>query len=71
MFDELRTADQIVTVCGVTGEYDVVAVGRFRETAELNERVGELVTTEGVAEVTATVVLETVTDDPLSPLRHD
>jgi len=53
----------------VTGEYDVVAVGRFRDTAELNERVGELVTTEGVAEVTTAVVLDTVADDSLSPLR--
>jgi len=59
----LRAADQYVTVYEVTGEYDVVAVGRFRDTAELNERVGELVTTEGVAEVTTAVVLDTVADD--------
>ena len=71
VLDELRAADQYVTVYEVTGEYDVVAVGRFRDTAELNERVGELVTTEGVAEVTTAVVLDTVADDSLSPLRGD
>jgi len=71
VLNELRTAAQYVTVYEVTGEYDVVAVGRFRDTAELNERVGELVTTEGVAEVTTAVVLDTVADDSLSPLRGD
>ena len=70
VLDELRTAEQIVTVYEVTGEYDVFAVGLFRDTAELNERVGELVTTEGVAEVTTAVALDTVADDPLSPVRE-
>lgn len=71
VFAELEAADQIVTVYEVTGEYDVVAVGRFRDTAELNERVGELVTSEGVADVTTAVVLDTVVEDPLSPVRGD
>jgi DNA-binding Lrp family transcriptional regulator len=71
VLEELRAADQFVTVYEVTGEYDVVAVGRFRDTADLNERVGELVTTDGVADVTTAVVLDTVANDPLSPVRGD
>lgn len=68
---ELGAADQVITVYEVTGEYDVIAIGRFHDTAELNERVGELVTREGVTDVTTAVVLEAVADDPLSPVRND
>ena len=58
--ERLAEDDRLVTVYEVTGEYDVFAVGKFRDVAALNERIGDLLTSEGVRDLTTAVVRETV-----------
>ncbi len=69
--ERLAEDDRLITVYEVTGEHDVVAVGKFTDVSSLNERVGGLLTAAEVAELTTAVVRETVTEGEQFPLDVD
>lgn len=69
--ERLAADDRLITVYEVTGEYDVIAVGKFRDVSSLNERIGDLVTTEEVAGLTTAVVRETVVEGAQFPVGVD
>lgn len=56
----LAEDDRLTTVYQVAGDDDVFAVGKFRDVASLNERIGSLVTAPEVRDLTTDVVRETV-----------
>jgi DNA-binding Lrp family transcriptional regulator len=58
--EDLAATDRMVDVYEVTGSDDVVAIGRFTDTDELNAQIRELVTDEHVRTVTTNIVLDTV-----------
>jgi DNA-binding Lrp family transcriptional regulator len=54
--EELRARDRMMSVYEVTGDHDVVVVGKFTSTDELHDRVGELLTREAVDSVDVAIV---------------
>jgi len=64
--EELSDAGNMVGVYEVTGSQDVVAIGKFTDTASLNARIKELLVREEVESLTTNVALEVVAEnDPL------
>lgn len=58
--DTLREHDRMIDVYEVTGSTDVVAIGKFVDTDEMHDRLGELLTHPSVETVTVGVVRETI-----------
>lgn len=67
--DRLSDIDQFVTVHETTGDYDVVAIGKFRDTDEMNSHVKDLLEDDAVVETNTSVVLNTVDDNTQFPLE--
>jgi len=57
--EDLAATDRMVDVYEVTGSDDVVAIGRFTETDEMNARIRSLLDREDVRTLATNVVLET------------
>jgi DNA-binding Lrp family transcriptional regulator len=55
--DTLRAHKQMVSVYEVTGDYDVVAVGKFRDTDDMNALIKELLSDADINESNTSVVL--------------
>ncbi|MUV89750.1 winged helix-turn-helix transcriptional regulator [Halapricum sp. CBA1109] len=53
----------ITTVYEVTGDHDIVAVGKFTDTASMDERIKDLLTDDNVRSVSTSVVLNVVQED--------
>jgi DNA-binding Lrp family transcriptional regulator len=60
VLDRLREDPRFVAVYAVTGRDDVVAVGKFQDTDELNAAATELLTAEDVRTVDASVALDVI-----------
>ncbi|MFB6152312.1 MAG: winged helix-turn-helix transcriptional regulator [Haloarculaceae archaeon] len=68
---DLREADQMVGVYEVTGSDDVVAIGKFADSADLNAQIRELLTREHVRSASTDVVLDTVCEHDPPPVGPD
>ena len=60
--DRLREHDQMISVYEVTGDHDVVAVGKFRDTDDMNEKIKTLLADADIRESNTNVVLNTVSE---------
>lgn len=60
--DALREEKQMISVYEVTGDHDVIAVGKFRDTSGMNEQIKSLLTDENIKESSTSVVLNRVTE---------
>ena len=60
--DWLREHDQMISVYEVTGDHDVVAVGKFRDTDDMNEEIKTLLADADIRESNTNVVLNTVSE---------
>ena len=61
--DRLREVTGMTSVYEVTGDYDVIAVGKFRDTDDMNDRIKDLLADEEVRETNTSVVLNTVVEN--------
>ncbi|PSQ05842.1 AsnC family transcriptional regulator [Halobacteriales archaeon QS_6_71_20] len=61
--DRLRDQKQMVSVYEVTGDYDVIAVGKFRDTDRMNEGIKGLLADEDIRETNTSVVLNAVVEN--------
>lgn len=61
--DDLRERDRLISIYEVTGHYDVVAVGKFLDTDEMNAEIKSLLTTPEIEEATTSVVLSTIREN--------
>ena len=61
--DRLRDFQQMTNVYEVTGNYDVIAVGKFRDTDEMNNQIKALLTDPDINESNTSVVLNAVTEN--------
>jgi len=66
--DWLEELPTMVAVYEVTGDHDVVAVGKFRSTEDMNAQIKRLLTDEDVRSVSTSVVLETVCEHEQFPV---
>lgn len=59
---DLRGQKQMTSVYEVTGDYDVIAVGKFRDTDGMNDQIKELLTNANILESNTSVVLNAVVE---------
>jgi DNA-binding Lrp family transcriptional regulator len=64
----LRGAKQMVSVYEVTGDHDIIAIGKFRDTDDMNNQIKELLHDANVKESNTSVVLNTVSEHEQFPL---
>ncbi len=61
--ERLGGRSDLQAVYEVTGDHDIVAVGTFRDTDAMNDRIKDLLTDPAIRSVATSVVLNTVTPD--------
>jgi len=60
--DSLRSHKQMISVYEVTGDYDIIAVGKFTDTDGMNAQIKELLTDPEIKESNTSVVLNTASE---------
>lgn len=61
--DRLAELRGMVSVYEITGDHDIVAVGKFGDTDEMNERIKRILTDDDVRESNTSVVLNAVVEN--------
>ncbi|MFB6218338.1 MAG: HTH-type transcriptional regulator Lrp [Halobacteriaceae archaeon] len=61
--DRLRDHDQMVSVYEVTGDYDVIAVGKFTDTDDMNTLIKTLLSDADIRESNTSVVLNAAVEN--------
>jgi len=61
--DRLREQKQMISVYEVTGDYDVIAVGKFKDTDGMNDQIKRLLTDADIRESNTSVVLNAVVEN--------
>lgn len=69
--ERLRDQKQMATVYEVTGDYDVIAIGKFRDTDGMNAQIKELLTDADIRESNTSVVLNSVVENAQFDLDVD
>ncbi|WP_449405024.1 HTH-type transcriptional regulator Lrp [Halobellus limi] len=69
--ERLKGHKQMVTVYEVTGDYDVIAVGKFEDTDGMNDQIKELLTDTDIRESNTSVVLNAVVENAQFDLDVD
>ena len=60
--ESLRDHRQIHSVYEVTGGFDVIVIGKFRDTEDMNDQIKSLLNDSGISESNTSVVLNTVSE---------
>lgn len=60
LVEDLKEEDSFLNVYEVTGDFDVIATGKFRDTEEMNDTIKKLLNSPMVRETNTNVVLSTV-----------
>jgi DNA-binding Lrp family transcriptional regulator len=63
LVDDLREENALLNVYEVTGDFDVIAVGKFKGTEEMNSEIKDLLNSPMVMETNTNVVLSTVKEN--------
>jgi DNA-binding Lrp family transcriptional regulator len=69
--DRLTTQKQMISVYEVTGDYDVIAVGKFTDTDGMNDQIKALLTDADIRESNTSVVLNAVVENQQFELDID
>ena len=69
--ERLRDQKQMTTVYEVTGDYDVIAIGKFTDTDGMNAQIKELLTDDDIRESNTSVVLNPVVENAQFDLDVD
>jgi DNA-binding Lrp family transcriptional regulator len=69
--DRLQEQKQMISVYEVTGDYDVIAVGKFVDTDGMNEQIKTLLTDADIRESNTSVVLNSVVENKQFDLDVD
>ena len=59
----LQAHDQMVSVYEVTGDHDVIAIGKFEDTDGMNSQIKKILTDPEIKEANTSVVLNTVVEN--------
>lgn len=60
--DALRDEPQMMSVYETTGDYDIIAIGKFRDTADMNDQIKRILVDADVEESNTSVVLNAVSE---------
>ncbi len=69
--DRLRDQDQIISVYELTSDYDIIAVGKFKDTNGMNTQIKELLADIDIRESNTSVVLSAVKENEQFELDID
>jgi DNA-binding Lrp family transcriptional regulator len=69
--ETLSQQNQMISVYEVTGDYDVIAVGKFRDTDGMNDQIKSLITDTDIRESSTSVVLNRVSEHQQFDLDTD
>ncbi|MFC5368364.1 HTH-type transcriptional regulator Lrp [Salinirubrum litoreum] len=61
--DRLQDEKQMISVYEVTGDYDIIAIGKFKDTDGMNEQIKSLLTDADIRESNTSVVLNAVVEN--------
>lgn len=61
--DKLHDEKQIISVYETTGDYDIIAIGKFKDTTEMNDQIKEILSDVDVRESNTSVVLNNVKEN--------
>ena len=61
--DTLREHQQMTSVYEVTGDYDVIAIGKFKDTDGMNDQIKQLLTDPDIKASNTSVVLNAVSEN--------
>ncbi|WP_408957905.1 HTH-type transcriptional regulator Lrp [Natrinema sp. 74] len=60
--ETLQDHSQMISVYEVTGDYDVIAIGKFTDTDDMNEQIKSLITDPDINQSNTSIVLNTVSE---------
>jgi DNA-binding Lrp family transcriptional regulator len=69
--ERLEEHDQMLSVYEVTGDHDIIAVGKFKDTDEMNEGIKSLLVDPDIRESNTSVVLNAAVENRQFPLEID
>ncbi|MFU8868129.1 HTH-type transcriptional regulator Lrp [Natronococcus sp.] len=69
--ETLRDHQQMMSVYEVTGDYDIVAVGKFKDTDDMNDQIKALVTDPDIKQSNTSIVLNKVAENEQFELETD
>ncbi|MFC6975053.1 HTH-type transcriptional regulator Lrp [Halomicroarcula sp. GCM10025709] len=69
--ESMREQHNLLAVYEVTGSHDIVAIGKFQDTDEMNAYIKRLVTDEHVRSVSTAIVLNAVREHEQFPVDDD
>jgi DNA-binding Lrp family transcriptional regulator len=69
--ESLKDHKQMISVYEVTGDYDIIAVGKFTDTDGMNAQIKELLTDPEIKESNTSVVLNTASEHEQFDLELD
>ena len=69
--ERLRDQKQMTTVYEVTGDYDIIAIGKFTDTDGMNAQIKKLLTDTDIRESNTSVVLNSVVENAQFDLDVD
>lgn len=61
--ETLRDHDQMMSVYEVTGNYDIIAIGKFKDTDDMNNQIKALVTDPDIKQSNTSIVLNSVAEN--------
>lgn len=67
----LRDEKRIISVYETTGDYDIIAIGKFKETEDMNEQIKTLLSNVDIRESNTSIVLNTIKEHEQFELNTD
>ena len=68
--DQLQEHKHMVSVYEVTGDHDIIAIGKFTDTDHMNDQIKDLLINPDINESNTSVVLNTVTENEQFDLEY-
>ncbi|QLG47387.1 HTH-type transcriptional regulator Lrp [Natrinema halophilum] len=69
--DSLKDHRQMISVYEVTGDYDVIAIGKFKNTDDMNEEIKSIITDPDINRSNTSIVLNAVAENEQFELDTD
>lgn len=62
---DLETANQMLSVYEVTGDFDIIAIGKYVDTDDMNKQIKELLEQPAILETNTSIVLNIISENDL------
>lgn len=59
---ELENENQMISVYEVTGDFDIIAIGKYRDTDDMNRQIKELLGHQAIIETNTSIVLNVISE---------